>query len=125
MNRRAKQTAPDSQDFDRALRAQAAQMTAGLAPSAFTSAWADWAMHLALSPDKQRELQAHALERTRDTWAFALQALAGQPLAPAAGLDGEADRRFESQPWWQFPFNVVARAYQNNVALMKDATDPF
>ncbi|NRF67082.1 polyhydroxyalkanoic acid synthase [Aquincola sp. S2] len=125
MNTNANQTVSETQDFDRELRAQAAQMTAGLAPSAFTSAWADWAMHLALSPDKQRELQVHALQRTRDTWAFALQAWAGQPLAPTAGLDGEPDRRFEAQPWWQFPFNVYARAYQNNVALMKDATDQF
>jgi hypothetical protein len=34
-------TAPTTQDFDREFRAQLAQMTAGLAPTAFTTAWAD------------------------------------------------------------------------------------
>ena len=44
---------PTTQDFDREFRAQVAQMTSGLAPTAFTSAWADWAMHMALSPAKR------------------------------------------------------------------------
>ena len=114
-------TAPTSQDFDREFRAQVAQMTAGLAPTAFTSAWADWAMHMALAPAKRAELRQDALVRAQDTWAFALRALAGAPLAPAEGLDGDADRRFAGEAWSQFPFNVYARAYQNNVALMKDA----
>ena len=96
-------------------------MTAGLAPTAFTTAWADWAMHLALSPAKQMEMQQQLLERAQDTWSFALRALAGQPVAPAEGLDGQADRRFAAADWSQFPFNVYARAYQNNAALMNDA----
>ena len=44
-----------------------AQMTAGLAPTAFTTAWADWAMHLALSPAKQMEMQQQLLERAHQT----------------------------------------------------------
>jgi polyhydroxyalkanoate synthase len=114
-------TTPSSQDFDREFRAQVAQMTAGLAPTAFTSAWADWAMHMALAPAKRAELRQDALVRAQDTWAFALRALAGAPLPPAEGLNGDADRRFAGEAWSQFPFNVYARAYQNSVALMKDA----
>ncbi len=112
---------PTTKDFDREFRAQVAQMTAGLAPTAFTTAWADWAMHLALSPAKRRELQRHALQRAQDTWAFALRALTGAPVSPSEGLAGDADQRFEAQDWSRFPFNVYARAYQNNVALLKDA----
>ncbi|MDE2371663.1 MAG: polyhydroxyalkanoic acid synthase [Burkholderiales bacterium] len=113
--------APTTQDIDRDFRAQVAQMTAGLAPTAFTTAWADWVSHLALSPSKQRELQRNAAVRAGDTWLFALRALAGAPTPPAGGLDGEADRRFAAQPWSQFPFNVFARAYQNQMALMNEA----
>jgi len=113
--------APTTQDFDREFRAQVAQMTAGLAPTAFTTAWADWAMHLALSPAKQRELQQHAMERAQDTSAFALRALAGAPVSPAESFAGDPDRRFDAQDWMQFPFNVYARAYQNNMALMNEA----
>ena len=43
-------SAPTTQDVDRDFRAQVAQMTSGLAPTAFTTAWGDWAMHLAMSP---------------------------------------------------------------------------
>ena len=42
--------APTVQDFDREFRAQIGQMTGGLAPAAFSNAWADWATHLACSP---------------------------------------------------------------------------
>jgi polyhydroxyalkanoate synthase subunit PhaC len=112
--------APQPQDFDREFRSQLAQMTAGLAPTAFTTAWADWAMHLALSPAKQMEMQQQLLERAQDTWSFALRAMAGQPVAPAEGLEGQADRRFAAADWSQFPFNVYARAYQNSAALMND-----
>jgi polyhydroxyalkanoate synthase len=113
--------APQPQDFDREFRAQLAQMTSGLAPTSFTTAWADWAMHLALSPAKQMELQQQMLERAQDTWGFALRAMAGQPVAPAEGLEGQADRRFGAPDWSQFPFNVYARAYQNSAALMNEA----
>ncbi len=120
MNTKSK-PAPTAQDFDREFRAQVAQMTAGLAPTAFTTAWADWAMHLALAPAKRRELQQDVLERAQDTWAFALRALAGVPLSPSDGFADDADRRFDAENWSLFPFNVYARAYQNNVALLKDA----
>jgi len=113
--------APKPQDFDREFRAQLAQMTAGLAPTAFTTAWADWAMHLALSPAKQLQLQQLLLERAQDTWSFALRAMTGAPLSPAEGRSGTADRRFAAPDWSQFPFNVYARAYQNSAALMNDA----
>jgi polyhydroxyalkanoate synthase len=120
---RKRRSAPAKRDFDREFRAQVAQMTAGLAPTAFTTAWADWATHLALAPARQRELTQHAAQRAQDTWAFALRALAGTPVSPAEGLDGGADRRFAAADWSQFPFNVYARAYQNSVALLKDAVD--
>ncbi len=104
---------PSPQDFDREFRAQIAQMTAGLAPTAFTSAWADWAMHLAMAPAKQIELQQQALARASDTWSFALRAMSGQPMDPAAGADAPPDRRFAGEEWQKFPFNVYARAYKN------------
>jgi polyhydroxyalkanoate synthase len=113
--------APTTQEIDREFRAQVAPMTAGLAPTAFATAWTDWAMHLALSPAKRRELQRHTMVRANDTWMFALRALAGAPVAPSDGLDADADRRFDAQPWSTFPFNVYARAYQNNLALMNEA----
>ncbi len=110
-----------TKDFDREFRAQIAQMTSGLAPTAFTAAWRDWATQMAVSPARRAELRRHALERAGDTWAFALRALTGTAVLPSDGLDGKPDPRFESAEWSVFPFNVYARAYQNNAALMKEA----
>ncbi|MFO1288294.1 MAG: alpha/beta fold hydrolase [Rubrivivax sp.] len=112
--------APTTQDFDREFRAQLAQMTAGLAPTAFTTAWADWAMHLALSPARQAELRQEMAARSADTWAFALRALGGEPMAPGDDFEGKADRRFAGTAWTHWPFNVYARAYQNSAALLND-----
>ena len=118
---RPRKRALNAQDFDREFRAQMAQMTAGLAPTAFTTAWADWLMHLTQSPRKQAALQQEAMARASDTWTFALRALAGAPVPPAEDFEGDPDRRFGAEPWTQFPFNVYARAYQNTAALMRDA----
>jgi len=115
-----KRAARPTRDADREFRAQVAQMTAGLAPTAFSTAWADWAMHLAQAPAKQSELQQHAAARLQDTCAFALRALAGAPVSPAEGFAGDVDPRFSAADWSQFPFNVYARAYQNNAALLKE-----
>ena len=116
-----KRPGPTGQDFDREFRAQVAQMTSGLAPTAFTTAWSDWAMHLALSPARRLELRQEVAARTSDTWAFALRALSGQPLAPDDRLEGTPDRRFTGSAWSKWPFNVYARAYQNTAALMQGA----
>jgi polyhydroxyalkanoate synthase len=115
------QSAPTTQDFDREFRAQLAQMTSGLAPTAFGTAWADWVMHLVQSPAKQGSLRREALGRAADTWAFAVRALSGAPVAPSEAFEGESDPRFKAEDWSKFPFNVYARAYQNSVALMKNA----
>ncbi len=116
-----KLSAPTAQDFDREFRAQVAQMTSGLAPTAFSTAWADWLMHLALSPARRHALREDLATRASDTWAFALRAMSGQPVAPDDRMEGTPDRRFTGSAWSQWPFNVYARAYMNNAALMQGA----
>jgi len=69
------QSLPHPSDFDRNFRAQIANLTGGLVPTPFVTAYTDWAMNLALSPSRQAELQQHAIELARDTWAYALGAL--------------------------------------------------
>ncbi|HOM12886.1 MAG TPA: alpha/beta fold hydrolase [Rubrivivax sp.] len=121
MTRRHTNPTSGTEHFDREFRAQLARMTGGISPTAFANAWADWASHLALAPARQGELQREAMQRAHDTWAFTLRALSGAPAAPAEGLNGEADARFASPQWMRFPFNVFARAYQNNKALLQSA----
>ena len=112
---------PASQDLDRNVRGQMAQMTGGLAMSAFSAAWLDWVTHLAQSPARQLELQQQALARAADNGAFALRALGGEAVSPAEGFDGAPEKRFGDPAWSQFPFNLLARAHQNTQALMKES----
>ncbi|MEY4749173.1 MAG: hypothetical protein RIQ60_1387 [Pseudomonadota bacterium] len=108
-------------EFDRGIRAHLGQMTSGMAPSAFSSAWAEWAMHIGLAPARRAEVRQQALERAQDTWQFALRAMTGEALAPGDGLAGAPDRRFANEAWSKFPYNVWARAFQNQSALMRSA----
>ncbi len=99
---------PESAEFARALRAQLATVTGGLAPDVYANAWWDWYLSLAKDAPKQLEIMQDALTKTIDSWTFALRASSGQPLPPA-----EDDDRFGGDAWSGWPFNVYARSYRN------------
>lgn len=96
--------------FDRPFHAAMAQATMGLSPAALLEAYADWALHLALSPDKQIELS----ERARRQWVryleYGLRALLNQQtdfcIAPLP-----QDKRFVNDDWRQWPFNVLHQSF--------------
>ena len=108
--------APTAEAIDRAFRAALGKLTGGLSPTAFGTAWADWAVQLASSPARVLELQKDAFERAADNLEFAGRAASGEPLAPS---DGEADPRFAAEAWSQYPFNVLAHSFQNAAAWMQ------
>ncbi len=100
----------DPAELQRALRAQLAAVTGGLAPDVYANAWWDWYLNLAEDPPKQWEILQDAATKGFDNWAFALKAASGEPLAPAEG-----DARFAGDAWAQWPFNVYAHTYRNYV----------
>ncbi len=111
--------APTTEAIDRAFRAAVGKLTGGLATTAYTAAWTDWALQLAMSPGRQAELAADAMRRAADNLAFASRAAGADKLSPGEGLNGESDNRFAGDAWQQYPFNVLARAYQNGAAWMR------
>jgi polyhydroxyalkanoate synthase len=113
----ARLPAPSAEDIDLAFRAAVGKLTGGLAPAAYGTAWADWALKLAASPARLFELQKEALERAADNLEFATRAASGEPLAPGHGEPG-ADGRFADPAWQQFPFNLIAHSFQNTAAFM-------
>jgi polyhydroxyalkanoate synthase subunit PhaC len=111
--------APTTDAIDRAFRAAIGKLTGGLSPTAYTTAWTDWLLQLAISPGRQMELSADAMRRAADNLAFASRAAGAATLSPTEGLNGEGDGRFAAEAWQQYPFNVIARAYQNGAAWLK------
>ena len=101
----------------REMRAQLAAVTGGLAPDDYAQAWWDWYLNLAKTPTKQTEIAHKAVEALMDNFKFAMRASTGQPVPPTT-----EDKRFASEAWNQWPFNVMARGYLNWAQLLKQAT---
>jgi polyhydroxyalkanoate synthase subunit PhaC len=104
-------------DLAREMRAQLAAVTGGLAPDDYAQAWWDWYLNIAQTPAKQSEIAKTAFDALMDNFNFGMRAASGQPVAP-----GGDDKRFASQAWNQWPFNVMARGYLNWENLVKQAT---
>jgi polyhydroxyalkanoate synthase len=108
----------DRRNLARALRAQMATLTGGLAPDVYANAWWDWLLHLAKDPPKQIALLEDALAKAADTVAFALTA-AAHPVPPVPGVatsGGAASGTSGgtgTSGWSSWPFNVYAHTYQN------------
>src|ERR1700737_3725439 len=98
-------------NLERALRAQMATVTGGLAPAGYVHGWGGGSLRdLAKEPPQQLKPRGDAIAKTAETLAFAAQAAAArEPLSPAAG-----DARFEGTAWSQWPFNVYAHTYRNS-----------
>jgi polyhydroxyalkanoate synthase subunit PhaC len=94
--------------IERALYAQLALVTGGLAPDDYAQAWWEWYLQLTARPDQQLALAQSAIEQTVDTVQFAMRAAGGQRLAH------ERDNpEFGGATWNEWPFNVFARTYGN------------
>ena len=115
------QSPPPEQSRDdaalaRALRAQLATVTGGLAPDSYANAWWDWYLNLARQPPRQQQLMQDAVARAVDSWNFTLRAASGASPPPADG-----DPRFSGDAWGQWPFNVYAHSYRNIVEWWQQA----
>lgn len=90
--------------FDQPFHAAMARLTGGLSPLALGQAYADWAQHLVLSPDKQTELVQKATRKWQRLFAYCTRA----PVDSACPVCIEPlpqDKRFAGEPWQRWPFN--------------------
>src|SRR6185295_15082394 len=87
---------------EREFRAQLARATGGLAPQDYGTAFWDWWLNLAKSPEKMAELQQTALQQAMNLWKFNAEAAQGKAMAPT----DNGDRRFANAAWQVYPFNV-------------------
>ncbi len=106
--------------FDRALRAQLARLTKGISPAALAGAYADWLVHLAMSPGKVTDLLSKA---QCQSMRLAMQAAQGAAGADAQCMDpSPQDRRFEAPAWRRWPFNLVHQGFLLNQQWWHSAT---
>ena len=89
--------------LDRELHVAASPLTGGLSPVSLSLAWADWALHLAVSPGRQMELAALASK-------LALATLQGDG-APSGAAD--EDPRFRHPDWEAWPFHMMRVGFRN------------
>ncbi len=98
--------------MDRAVHASLGRVTAGLSPSALAAAYLDWATHLAFSPGKQLQLVQKAQKKATRFANFALR------CAPLGDSNGDfcieplpQDKRFRSEAWRRWPFNLMSQSF--------------
>lgn len=102
--------------LDRMAHAALAKATSGLSPSVLAEAWMDWTTHLATSPGKRLELAEQALRNRQAIWAATL-GLGRPPANP----DAAPDRRFASEHWQKYPFNLWSQSHQLSWQWWQDA----
>ena len=73
-------------------------------------AWYDWALHLSLSPGKQRSLIEKGLHKQQRLARYALR-VASAHDCPTCIEPLEQDRRFAAPAWQQWPFNLIHQGF--------------
>jgi polyhydroxyalkanoate synthase len=96
------------ENLDRASRAAAAYMSAGVSPHAFIEAWSDWALHLARVPGRQLELVERAQQNMTRLMA---QSLLPQSDGVPAFEPKPYDHRFRHPGWQKPPFRNLQQGF--------------
>ena len=110
------------QSHDKALRAIASHYTAGVSPIAMTSAYADWALHLATAPGKQLELFEKSIKKAvRLTTHFSCLYTAKETAAPCI-CPLPQDKRFMGEAWQKWPYNLIYQSFLLNQQWWHNAT---
>ncbi len=98
--------------MDRATHASVGRLTGGLSPSALAAAYLDWATHLAFSPGKQFQLAQKAQKKMMRFANFAMR------CGPLGDSNGDScieplpqDKRFRSESWRRWPFNLMSQSF--------------
>jgi polyhydroxyalkanoate synthase len=118
----SEQQRTNAKSIDDAFHTQLAKANKGLSPISLTLAYADWAMHLAVSPGQQMLLAQHALTLGKQVMSSAIQ-----PETADVDVDGrpvrEMDPRFSDEGWTKWPFNVMKESFKATDAWCRESTE--
>lgn len=97
--------------LDRATHASMAKVTLGLSPASLIGAYLDWLAHLTAAPGKRLQLADKALRKSLRLQGHALScALQQNGRAPCIAPLPQ-DRRFVSEEWQKWPFNLYYQSH--------------
>jgi polyhydroxyalkanoate synthase len=108
-------------EADRLLHAMVGHATQGISPTALALAGFDWSMHLAQSPAKWQQLLEKAWKKDMRWYAYALRTGLGMHSAPCIEPLPQ-DRRFRSEGWQRWPYNLLQQAFLLNQQWWHNAT---
>ena len=114
-------SAPENHTLDHILHAAVAKVTGNLSPASLGLARHDWAVHLAFSPDKLIALQKSLVEKVAQLGWYGMQVAAGKKIEPLI-LPSPGDKRFRSDGWQEWPFNVLYQGFLLYEDWWKEAT---
>ncbi len=97
--------------LDRATHASMAKVTLGLSPASLIGAYLDWLAHLTAAPGKRLQLAEKAFRKLLRLQRYALScALQQNGRAPCIAPLPQ-DRRFASEEWQKWPFNIYYQSH--------------
>ena len=111
----------DDYVLDHMFHAAVAKFTGGISPASLVLAGFDWWEHLLFSPSKQQMLGQSFLDKTAKISTYAMQVASGNVVSPMI-VPPPADRRFTSDGWQKWPFNVMEQGFLQSQAWWNEAT---
>ncbi len=101
--------------LDRSVHYWLSRTSMGLSPLTLGGAYADWALHLAISPGKQMQLaQKGARKSAKFTRHLARQLAEGGSCKEPCIEPLPQDKRFSAPEWQNWPFNVTYQSFLLN-----------
>ncbi|WP_084572612.1 PHA/PHB synthase family protein [Methylocapsa aurea] len=96
--------------IDHAFHGMLAKTTNGVSPMALGKSFADWAVHLALSPGKQMQLFGKAARKSARFGAIAANAFMS-PRSPQSIEPLPQDKRFVAEEWRSWPYHLFSQGF--------------
>jgi polyhydroxyalkanoate synthase len=97
-------------DMDRLLHSTMGSITLGISPASLALAYFDWALHLSESPGKWQRLLEKAVRKEMRLSHYAARACS-EPACEPCIEPLPQDRRFRSEAWQQWPFNLIHQSF--------------
>jgi polyhydroxyalkanoate synthase len=96
--------------MDRITHALQGRVTHGLSPSSLMLSYLDWAVHMSNSLGKLTELQRNAQTKSL-SFLYHILRHSRDPEAPPFIEPLPQDRRFSSEEWKAFPYNIYSQSF--------------